>query len=134
MLHPGVTQEWVDEGKLPRERTKKRIDDGGGPTRCWQRPHMEKSYSEFITRESVYNGDVTKRRHGVADRGGIVHGNATHADMSLEGHDHAKRESIGRKGAEEVENAEANTKYQDRGKGQRPRNFKRPVSMSFSSR
>ncbi|RWW79026.1 hypothetical protein BHE74_00012713 [Ensete ventricosum] len=91
MLHPGVTQEWVDEGKLPRERTKKRIDDGGGPTRCWQRPHMEKSYSEFITRESVYNGDVTKRRHGVADRGGIVHGNATHADMSLEGHDHAKR-------------------------------------------
>ncbi|RZR96353.1 hypothetical protein BHM03_00025358 [Ensete ventricosum] len=38
------------------------------------------------------------------------------------------------KGAEEVENAEANSKYQDRVIGQRPRNFIRPVSMDFSSR
>ncbi|RZR78904.1 hypothetical protein BHM03_00004440 [Ensete ventricosum] len=38
------------------------------------------------------------------------------------------------KGAEEVENAEANSKYQDRAKGQRSRNFIRPVSTSFSSR
>ncbi|RRT60459.1 hypothetical protein B296_00003209 [Ensete ventricosum] len=38
------------------------------------------------------------------------------------------------KGAEEVENAEANSKYQDRVVGQRPRNFIRPVSMDFSSR
>ncbi|RZR91974.1 hypothetical protein BHM03_00020164 [Ensete ventricosum] len=44
------------------------------------------------------------------------------------------RESIGHKGAEEVENTEANFKYQDRAEGQRPRNFIRPVSMSFSSR
>ncbi|RWV87226.1 hypothetical protein GW17_00050807 [Ensete ventricosum] len=41
---------------------------------------------------------------------------------------------LGIKGAEEVENAEANSKYQDKAKGQRPRNFIRPVSMGFSSR
>ncbi|RWV81464.1 hypothetical protein GW17_00057112 [Ensete ventricosum] len=38
------------------------------------------------------------------------------------------------KGAEEVENAKANSKYQDRAEGQRPRNFIRLVSMGFSSR
>ncbi|RRT54038.1 hypothetical protein B296_00046593, partial [Ensete ventricosum] len=30
------------------------------------------------------------------------------------------------KGAEEVENAKANSKYQDKAEGQRPRNFIRP--------
>ncbi|RRT47016.1 hypothetical protein B296_00011269 [Ensete ventricosum] len=30
MLRPGVTQEWVDEGDLPRERTK---------SRRWRRPY-----------------------------------------------------------------------------------------------
>ncbi|RRT75464.1 hypothetical protein B296_00006626 [Ensete ventricosum] len=38
------------------------------------------------------------------------------------------------KGVEEVENAKANSKYQDRTEGQRPRNFIRLVSMDFSSR
>ncbi|RRT57353.1 hypothetical protein B296_00028081 [Ensete ventricosum] len=38
------------------------------------------------------------------------------------------------KGAEEVENAEANSKDQDRAEGQRSRNFIRLVSMGFSSR
>ena len=38
------------------------------------------------------------------------------------------------KGAEEVEHAEANSKYRDKAEGQRPRNFVRPVSISFSSR
>ncbi|RWW49059.1 hypothetical protein BHE74_00044820 [Ensete ventricosum] len=38
------------------------------------------------------------------------------------------------KGAEEVENAEANSKYQDRAEGQRPRNFIRLVSTGFSSK
>ncbi|RWW29475.1 hypothetical protein GW17_00005999 [Ensete ventricosum] len=38
------------------------------------------------------------------------------------------------KGAEEVENAWANSKYQDKAEGQRPRNFIRPVSTGFSSR
>ena len=38
------------------------------------------------------------------------------------------------KGAEEVENAEANSKYQDKAEGQKLGNFIRPVSMSFLSR
>ncbi|RWW60391.1 hypothetical protein BHE74_00032618 [Ensete ventricosum] len=38
------------------------------------------------------------------------------------------------KGVEEVENAKANSKYQDKAEGQRSRNFIRPVSMGFSSR
>ncbi|RWW55094.1 hypothetical protein BHE74_00038285 [Ensete ventricosum] len=38
------------------------------------------------------------------------------------------------KGAEEVENAEANSKCQDKAKGQRPRNFIRPMPTDFSSR
>ncbi|RZS04314.1 hypothetical protein BHM03_00034636 [Ensete ventricosum] len=38
------------------------------------------------------------------------------------------------KGVEEVENAKANSKYQDRAEGQRPKNFIRPMSMGFSSR
>ncbi|RRT35940.1 hypothetical protein B296_00037421 [Ensete ventricosum] len=38
------------------------------------------------------------------------------------------------KGAEEVENSKANSKYQDRAEGQRPRNFIRLVSLDFSSR
>ncbi|RRT82467.1 hypothetical protein B296_00015292 [Ensete ventricosum] len=38
------------------------------------------------------------------------------------------------KGLEEVENAEANSKYQDKAEGQRPRNFIRPVSTGLSSK
>ncbi|RRT44760.1 hypothetical protein B296_00029535 [Ensete ventricosum] len=38
------------------------------------------------------------------------------------------------KGAEEVENAKTNSKYQDMTEGQKPKNFIRLVSMGFSSR
>ncbi|RRT34589.1 hypothetical protein B296_00053546 [Ensete ventricosum] len=38
------------------------------------------------------------------------------------------------KGAEEVQNAKTNSKYQDKAEGQMLRNFIRPMSMSFSSR
>ncbi|RWW00623.1 hypothetical protein BHE74_00053541 [Ensete ventricosum] len=38
------------------------------------------------------------------------------------------------KGVEEVENAEANSKYQDKSEGQRPKNLIRPVSTGFLSR
>ncbi|RRT51342.1 hypothetical protein B296_00049881 [Ensete ventricosum] len=36
--------------------------------------------------------------------------------------------------AEELENIEANSKYQDRAEGHMPRNFLRPISMGFSSK
>ena len=48
--------------------------------------------------------------------------------LSLEG------ERLVMKGAEEVEDVEVKSKYQDKAKGQRPENFIRLVSMSFSSR
>ncbi|RWW12361.1 hypothetical protein GW17_00023974 [Ensete ventricosum] len=38
------------------------------------------------------------------------------------------------KGTEEMENTDANSKYQDKVEGQRPRNFIRPMSTGFSSR
>ncbi|RRT49493.1 hypothetical protein B296_00019128 [Ensete ventricosum] len=38
------------------------------------------------------------------------------------------------KTVEDMENAEANSKYQDRVEGQKLRNFIRPMSMGFSSR
>ncbi|RRT53228.1 hypothetical protein B296_00032432 [Ensete ventricosum] len=38
------------------------------------------------------------------------------------------------KGDEEVENTEVNSKYEDKTRGQRLRNFIRPVATSFSSR
>ncbi|RRT52370.1 hypothetical protein B296_00027481 [Ensete ventricosum] len=87
MLRPGVTQEWVDEGELPRERTK---------NRRWRRPYdvlAEATRGEVVVRvrESVCNEDVTRRRHSAADRGGIVCGNAMQAIMSREGQDHANR-------------------------------------------
>ncbi|RWW49045.1 hypothetical protein BHE74_00044835 [Ensete ventricosum] len=44
MLRPGVTQEWVDEGELPRERTK---------NRRWQRPYdvlAEATRGEVVVR------------------------------------------------------------------------------------
>ncbi|RWW59628.1 hypothetical protein BHE74_00033419 [Ensete ventricosum] len=64
------------------------------------------------------------------------------AMTSLEGlsYPKAKRRSKRRwtrnivKGAEEVENADANSKYQDKAEGQRPKNCIRPMSTSFSSR
>ncbi|RZR90955.1 hypothetical protein BHM03_00018966 [Ensete ventricosum] len=49
MLHPGVTQEWVDEGELPRERTK---------NRRWRRPYdvsAEATHGEVVVREAKEN-------------------------------------------------------------------------------
>ncbi|RRT31707.1 hypothetical protein B296_00057971 [Ensete ventricosum] len=44
MLHPCVTQEWVDEGELPRERTK---------NRRWRRPYE-------VLAEAIH-GEVVRR-------------------------------------------------------------------------
>ncbi|RWW15476.1 hypothetical protein GW17_00020685 [Ensete ventricosum] len=37
------------------------------------------------------------------------------------------------KGAKEVENTEANSKYQDKAEGQRPKNFTRPLHFRFTA-
>ncbi|RZR90739.1 hypothetical protein BHM03_00018690 [Ensete ventricosum] len=44
------------------------------------------------------------------------------------------RRALVMKGAKEVENVKANSKYQDKVEGQRLRNFLRPMSTGFSSR
>ncbi|RWV89366.1 hypothetical protein GW17_00048485 [Ensete ventricosum] len=60
-----------------------------------RRPYLSKTYSKLgdskcITRESVCNEDVTRRRHGVADHGGIIRGNTMQAIVSREGQDHRR--------------------------------------------
>ena len=86
MLHLGVTQEWVDEGRLPKERTKSKVEE---TLRCIGRGHTWRVHnSSFFPQGSECNGEVTRRRHGAADRGGTVRGNATHTTQSREGLDH----------------------------------------------
>ncbi|RZR78497.1 hypothetical protein BHM03_00003861 [Ensete ventricosum] len=54
MLRPGVTQEWVDEGELPRERTK---------NRRWRRPYevlAEAIHEEVVVRNRISASSATK--------------------------------------------------------------------------
>ncbi|RWW19447.1 hypothetical protein GW17_00016495 [Ensete ventricosum] len=54
MLRPGVTQEWVDEGELPRERTK---------NRRWRRPYdvlAEATRGEVVVRRQVFRVCASK--------------------------------------------------------------------------
>ena len=65
-----------------------KIEGGGDPVMYWQRPHMEGSQFKFIPQGSECNRDVTRRRHGAADHGGIVCGNAIHMNESRKGLDY----------------------------------------------
>ncbi|RWW60984.1 hypothetical protein BHE74_00031976 [Ensete ventricosum] len=89
MLRPGVTQEWVDESELPRERTK---------NRRWRRPYdvlAEATRGEVVVR--VYHTRICMQRRchqeatSCSGAGGIVRGNAIQAIVSREGQDHAER-------------------------------------------
>ncbi|RZR74882.1 hypothetical protein BHM03_00045488 [Ensete ventricosum] len=54
MLRPGVTQEWVEEGELPRERTK---------NRRWRRPYdvlAEATHGEVVVRRRVFRVCASK--------------------------------------------------------------------------
>ncbi|RRT33350.1 hypothetical protein B296_00057658 [Ensete ventricosum] len=63
MLRLGVTQEWVDEGELPRERTK---------NWRWRRPYdvlAEATYGEVIASTSEsHGGDLIIQRYDRSDR------------------------------------------------------------------
>ncbi|RWW49282.1 hypothetical protein BHE74_00044581 [Ensete ventricosum] len=74
MLRPSVTQEWVDEGELPRERTK---------NRRWRRPydvlaggHTWRSRNPSSSHENLYamkmspGGDMVQR---IENRIGVSH-------------------------------------------------------------
>ncbi|RZS20304.1 hypothetical protein BHM03_00052819 [Ensete ventricosum] len=57
MLRPGVTQKWVDEGELPRERTK---------NRRWRRPYdvlAEATHREVVVRvhQNLYAIEMSPR-------------------------------------------------------------------------
>ncbi|RZS04056.1 hypothetical protein BHM03_00034325 [Ensete ventricosum] len=180
--HRGVTQEWVDEGELPRERTKNRrwrrlYDVVTGEFDCFS--------AHIRLRELGKSEDKVEWSKGARKRRRVRRGSATQKAKCRLERRWTRRSAIvpqrriyrsrrkgcrckatdsramglaapwyrigetsvessipcshgGRalvvKGAEEVENAEANSKYQDRAEGHRLRNFIRPVSMGFSSR
>ncbi|RWW35555.1 hypothetical protein BHE74_00059496 [Ensete ventricosum] len=139
MLRPSVTQEWVGEGELPRERTK--FGDGGGPTICMIRSYWELYFDEQYNEKDWipwYRSDgkgcgceaTDSRAMGLAVPWYRRGGTSLEASIPCS---HEGRVLVA-KGTVEVKNAEANSKYQDRAEGQRPRNFIRPVSTGFSSR
>ncbi|RWW01479.1 hypothetical protein GW17_00035479 [Ensete ventricosum] len=58
--HRGVTQEWVDEGELPRERTK---------NRRWRRPYdvlAEATHGEVVVRVIERGEEVTTSPEGLS--------------------------------------------------------------------
>ncbi|RZS08681.1 hypothetical protein BHM03_00039689 [Ensete ventricosum] len=151
MLRPGVTQEWVGEGELPRERTK---------YRRWRRPYEVLPEATHREVRRVFRVCASKLASdeslGYQHMGAVYHRGRSQIASTSESHggglDYTKSEdkAEGRtsmkssipcshggralvvKGAEEVENAKANSRYQDMAEGHRLRNFIRPVSMSFS--
>ncbi|RWW49036.1 hypothetical protein BHE74_00044846 [Ensete ventricosum] len=92
MLRPGVTQEWVGEGKLPKERTRSEVAED---LRCIEATGELDCFSAYIRlREPGKSEDNAEWDfHGVID-----------PLLSW-------RESVDHEGAEEVENVEANSKY-----------------------
>ncbi|RWW49751.1 hypothetical protein BHE74_00044039 [Ensete ventricosum] len=65
MLRPGVTQVWVDEGELPRERTK---------NRRWQRPYDVLAEATQAAGSSTSVNNATAKR--AMDSRGECHGTA----------------------------------------------------------
>ncbi|RZR88352.1 hypothetical protein BHM03_00015911 [Ensete ventricosum] len=135
MLCPGVTQEWVDEGELPRERTK---------NRRWRRPYdmiaeatrmigadgeldclsayirlRESDKSEDKAEKGCRCKSTDNRAMGLAAP--WYHRGGTSMESSIPC-SHGGRALVV-KGVKEVENAKTNSKCQDKAEGQRPRNF-----------
>ncbi|RRT31905.1 hypothetical protein B296_00055429 [Ensete ventricosum] len=197
MLHLGVTQEWVDEGELPREQQKNRrwqrpYDVGGSSCVHWMKALVISIWGLYTTKEDVqvqncYENIVVLKQVVESDEEvttspvGLSYPKVKHrlerrwtqrsttvpqrqiywlrrkgcrckttysramglaapwyrrGRTSMESSipcSHGGRALVV-KGAKEVENAKATSKYQDRAEGQMPRNFIRPMSMGFSSR
>ena len=64
VLHLGVTQEWVDEGRLPEERTKSKVE---GTLRCIGRGHTWRVHNSSLfhkdqnAMEMSPGGDMVQR-------------------------------------------------------------------------
>ncbi|THU54032.1 hypothetical protein C4D60_Mb10t20730 [Musa balbisiana] len=132
VLRLSVTRERVDEGRLPKERTKSKLEETlqcGGRDHKWRDHNSSSFHKDQKAMEMSPGGDMVQRivvEQFVAMRYTRVE--------SREGLYHTEGERLVMNGAKKVENAEANSKYQDKAEGQRLRNFIRPVSTSFSSR
>ncbi|RZS06080.1 hypothetical protein BHM03_00036677 [Ensete ventricosum] len=151
MLRLGVTREWVGKGELPKKRTQSEVAEAlrcAGRGHTWRDCSPSSSHKNLNAIEMSPRGDMVQRIM-VEQFEAIQHTR----EKSREGRDHAeldcssayirleelgkskdKAEALVVKGVEEVENAKANSKYQDTAEGQRPENFIRPVSTGFSSR
>ncbi|RZR96875.1 hypothetical protein BHM03_00025993 [Ensete ventricosum] len=131
ILHSGVTREWVGKGELPKERTQSEVAEA---LRCAGRGHTLRDRDLIIQRYDWSDGRVGLLSAYIHLR--EPDKSEDEAETSVESSIpcfHGGRALVVKR-AEEVENAEANSKYQDRVEGQRPRNFIRSVSTGFSSR
>ena len=64
VFHLGVTQEWVDEGRLPKERTKSKLKEtlrciGRGHT--WRDHNSSSSHKDQNALEMSPGGDMVQR-------------------------------------------------------------------------
>ncbi|RRT34442.1 hypothetical protein B296_00054230 [Ensete ventricosum] len=118
MVRPSVTQEWVDEGMI---RVARELDCFSAHIRLRELGKSEdKAECKSTDSRDMSLAAPWYRRGGTSVESSIP---CSHGGRGLIV-----------KGAEEVENAKANSKYQDRADGQRPRNFIRSMSIGFSSR
>ncbi|RZS29381.1 hypothetical protein BHM03_00063105 [Ensete ventricosum] len=148
--HRGLTQEWVGEGELPRERTQSEvaealrciastIESNGGGALSYKgmiRTTGELDcFSAHIRWEPDKSEDKTECNAMDSRAMGLAapwyHKGRIFVESSIPC-SHGGRTLVV-KGAEEIENAETNSKYQDKAERYRPRNFIRPTSTGFLS-
>ncbi|RZS00804.1 hypothetical protein BHM03_00030579 [Ensete ventricosum] len=109
MLRLSVTLEWVGEGELPKKRIQSEVAKA---LRCVGRGHTWRDHSLSLSHKNLNTMEMSP-------------GGGTSVELSVPFSQRGRALVV--KGAEEVKNVEANSKYQDNAEGQRPRNFIRPV-------
>ncbi|RRT73862.1 hypothetical protein B296_00032948 [Ensete ventricosum] len=136
-----VTREYVGEGELSKQRTQSEVAE---TLRCAGRGHIcRDSIGELDCFSAHIRLRVPSKSEDKAEKGrkckatdsramGLAapwyRRGGTYVESSTP-YSHGGRALVV-KGADEVENAEANSKYQDKAEGQRPRNFIRPFDYS----
>ncbi|RWW79377.1 hypothetical protein BHE74_00012347 [Ensete ventricosum] len=134
---PGKSEDKTKWSKGARKRRRARRGSATQKTKC----RLERTWtrrSATVPQRQIYQSRRKGRRCKATDNRAMGltalwyrrGGTSVESSISCS---HGERVLVV-KGAEEVENAEAKSKYQDRAEGQRPKNFIRPVSMGFSSR
>ncbi|RZS26421.1 hypothetical protein BHM03_00059764 [Ensete ventricosum] len=144
MLYPGVTQEWEGEGELSMEQTQSEVV---GPYDLLAEAihggivHMVKRGEEAMTSPEGLSYPKAKRQSERRCKATDSRVMGLAAPWYRKGETFVEslipcshgRRALVMKEANELENAEANSKYLNKAKGQRPENLK-PVLMGLSSR